>query len=200
MSSISQAIQKDRLEQNISQGLLARMVGVSQQVLSRWESGQSLPRGLRVDELIRVLGPNSHTAQIIKQLREIEPRSLESLTQVVPNNRNELLAQALRRDESESSKLEREAAKRLALAEALRTFGEKEFTRRPPLSMAFTTAQDLQMQFAKASDQLIRVTSLMGRVAVQMTEATEILARLQPAIEQLREEERAREKPSSEPD
>jgi hypothetical protein len=36
----------------------------------------------------------------------------------------------------------------------------------------------------------------MGRVANQMAEATELLSLLQPAIERLREEERAREQPA----
>jgi len=186
MSAISRAIQQDRIEQNISQGLLARMIGVSQQVLSRWESGLALPRGHRADDLIRILGAESHTAKIIEKLREIEPRSMDGPSMGIEGNRNQLLAQALRGSEP-PPKSPRGPTREEALAEALRMI--RPVTRSP--LMQFSTAQDLQMQFAKATDQLARVTSLMGRVANQMTEATELLARLQPAIERLREEERA---------
>jgi transcriptional regulator with XRE-family HTH domain len=188
MSAISRAIQQDRLEQNISQGLLARMMGVSQQVLSRWESGLALPRGHRADELIRILGPESHTAKIIEKLREIEPRSMDGPSMGIEGNRNQLLAQALRGSEL-PPKSPQGPTREEALAEALRMIRP---VPRSPL-MQFSTAQDLQMQFAKATDQLARVTSLMGRVANQMTEATELLARLQPAIEKLREEESSRQ-------
>lgn len=66
---ISSAITADRQRLGMSQQELARLVGVSQQSVSKWEEGTAAPRGKRLAQLVVALGKNSATAEKITQVQ-----------------------------------------------------------------------------------------------------------------------------------
>ena len=66
--NIGQAIAQDRQRLGLTQGEFARRIGVSQQSVSKWEDGLSVPRGKRLDQIIRATGEGSLTANAIKTL------------------------------------------------------------------------------------------------------------------------------------
>lgn len=49
-------LRRHRLAAGLDQGDLAKRVGVSVSAVSRWESGQDIPRGSRFQKIARVLG------------------------------------------------------------------------------------------------------------------------------------------------
>lgn len=63
---LAKAIEADRQRLGLSQAELARLVGVSQQSVSKWEESRSLPRGKRAAQLVHALGRNSQTASALK--------------------------------------------------------------------------------------------------------------------------------------
>lgn len=65
---LGEAIEKDRVQSGKSQDDVAREVGVTQQALSGWEAGTSLPRNARLAGLVRVFGIESHTLNAIRQI------------------------------------------------------------------------------------------------------------------------------------
>ncbi len=62
MSTFGATLKRDRERLGISQDELAKRVGVSQQAVANWESGDSHPRKDRRERLLEVLGPNSELA------------------------------------------------------------------------------------------------------------------------------------------
>jgi transcriptional regulator with XRE-family HTH domain len=61
---LSQCIAADRKAQGLSQGDLAKRLGVTQQSVAKWERG-STPRGKRLASLVKVLGTTSQTAAAV---------------------------------------------------------------------------------------------------------------------------------------
>lgn len=68
MPSIGQTIAHDRERIGLTQEQLAARLGVTQQAVSRWEDGRSMPRAKRLREILTVLGRNSQTAAAIGEL------------------------------------------------------------------------------------------------------------------------------------
>jgi transcriptional regulator with XRE-family HTH domain len=61
MATLAQCIAADRKTLGMSQGDLARRLGVSQQSVAKWEAG-AVPRGRHMTDLTKVLGAQSRTA------------------------------------------------------------------------------------------------------------------------------------------
>lgn len=49
-------VKSKRLKKNITQDELARMLGVTQQAVMKWENGSSQPRAARLPKLADILG------------------------------------------------------------------------------------------------------------------------------------------------
>lgn len=64
-TQLSQSIVADRVRLGMSQQDVARLVGVSQQSVAKWEAGIAAPRGKRLSQLARVLGKKSLTAEAV---------------------------------------------------------------------------------------------------------------------------------------
>ncbi|MFN8758668.1 MAG: helix-turn-helix domain-containing protein [Tagaea sp.] len=75
MNRLSKAIAADRERMNLSQAGLAKLLGIRQQAVSKWERGLDVPSRDKVAPLVAVLGRKSETAQVLADLG-----SLASLT------------------------------------------------------------------------------------------------------------------------
>lgn len=65
---LGEAIEKDRARRGVSQEDVAKAVGVTQQALSGWEAGASLPRSARLERLRVFFGPHSETGLVIRHI------------------------------------------------------------------------------------------------------------------------------------
>lgn len=75
MNTISQSIVNDRQHCGMTQDQLAKRLGVSQQAVSNWEEGKSMPRGKRLRELAALFGKSSHTAMVTEAItKHTRPR------------------------------------------------------------------------------------------------------------------------------
>jgi len=180
MSAIGDAIRQDREERRLSQAVLASILNVSQQVLSRWESGVNLPRGSRVDALVSLFGPESRTATLVKRLREIEPATFDSMNTALPMSMD---ARARLRHEAAMGAFDP------STLGALRSFSTREYESRER-APEFTRGREanISMQFARASEQVSRATMQLSRCAEQLARAVELLRGLEVSIEQLNQQ------------
>lgn len=81
MNELSKSIVSDRQQAGLTQDQLAKRLGVSQQAVSNWEEGKSIPRGKRLRELSSLFGSNSQTAVVTQEINKHTHRStLESET------------------------------------------------------------------------------------------------------------------------
>lgn len=75
-----QALQDDRRKLGMSQAEFANALNVSQQTLSKWESGHAMPRTLKLSELLQilktVLKDDSDTVKILSDWKAINESKL----------------------------------------------------------------------------------------------------------------------------
>lgn len=71
----------------MSQADLARALGVTQQSVSKWEDGRSVPRGRRLEQLAGALGKKSHTAMALATTlpgpQQLQAQPMEAQTQAL---------------------------------------------------------------------------------------------------------------------
>jgi transcriptional regulator with XRE-family HTH domain len=72
------SIAADRHRLNLSQEELAKRIGVSQQAVSSWEEGSTVPRSSRLRALVDAFGDQSLTAQVVAGM--VGGRSIPSKT------------------------------------------------------------------------------------------------------------------------
>lgn len=190
MADIGTALLNDRIEQGITQGALAREIGVSQQILSKWEGNLSFPRGKRVDDLIRALGRQSRTAQVLTELRETHPRlflapgagalpmSIEARERLLREDAAELA----RRQMINSAAVKYQEMSAGQPEDPRAMFFRKSMSPPPYKEVTPNSVDSLQLQFVRASEQLVRITALAGRVAAQLDDTAALLAKIGEAI------------------
>lgn len=71
VQNLGAAIAADRARLNISQEQIAAGLKVTQQAVSGWESGESMPRGQRLWGLAEFFGPDSETANLVRELKKV---------------------------------------------------------------------------------------------------------------------------------
>jgi transcriptional regulator with XRE-family HTH domain len=180
MSAIGDAIRQDRDDRRLSQAMLAGILNVSQQVLSRWESGVNFPRGSRVDALVSLFGPESRTATLVKRLRDIEPTTFDSMTTALPMTMD---ARARRRHEAAMGDFDP------ATLGALRNFSSYDYeSRERAAELSRGRDANLSLQFARASEQVHRATRELARCSEQLTRAVELLRGLEISIGHLNQQ------------
>lgn len=119
-SPLAQALIADRQRLGLSQQELARLMGVSQQSVSKWEDGSSAPRGKRLKQLVSVLGKTSQAANLLLNQQDVgaSTRAVTSLHEPPMSPNAEVQAQA--------AHALAQAAKQIALAaQALAESAEK---------------------------------------------------------------------------
>ena len=193
MADVGTALLNDRIEQGITQGALAREIGVSQQILSKWEANLSFPRGRRVDDLIRALGRQSRTAQVLTELREKHPRlflapgagalpmSIEARERLLREDAEELARRQM--INQAAVKYQEMGAGQPQDPQAM--FFRKAMPSPPYPEVNPPSVESLQIQFVRASEQLVRITALVGRVAAQLDDTAALLAKVGDAIKNL---------------
>jgi transcriptional regulator with XRE-family HTH domain len=199
------AIKNDRERLGISQSLLARVLRVSQQIMSRWESGDAIPRGTKLEALLETLGSTSETRRLVDQITEIDPSFFESANHLAAFVADSLPDRPLPLTPSQINRLAEKgltAYARRAPEQAppvkLIPPPEPPLRRAPPSPEheAREINDDLRLQFARAADQLVRATNLLGKVAAMMAETGSILAGVGKRIEEL---EQKQTKPAEDP-
>lgn len=90
--SLAKSIAADRQRTGMSQADLARLVGVSQQSVAKWESGSATPRGKRLSRLVDALGNSSHTAAQIKKILPAPSNNTHDMGQTTPFSQAQALA------------------------------------------------------------------------------------------------------------
>jgi transcriptional regulator with XRE-family HTH domain len=73
---IGKRLRRARLEQGVSQGTLAKKLGVSQPTISNWEQGRAKPDGREVAKLERVLGAFNEPTRMKKAGAEEAPATV----------------------------------------------------------------------------------------------------------------------------
>jgi transcriptional regulator with XRE-family HTH domain len=68
VQKLSASIAADRHRLNLSQEELAKRIGVSQQAVSSWEEGSTMPRSSRLRALVDAFGDQSLTAQVVADM------------------------------------------------------------------------------------------------------------------------------------
>jgi transcriptional regulator with XRE-family HTH domain len=165
MSAIGDAIAKDREDRDLTQAVLALNLSVSQQVLSRWEAGLNMPRGQRIEQLISFFGPESRTADLVRRMRELEPSVFESANALPTSmaGRSRYQGEPIE-DAIERLKRERHEA------ELIRLHNQKY------IQPSQSPEERIQLQFARASEQL-------SRAVTQLSDCAHRLARVAESME-----------------
>jgi transcriptional regulator with XRE-family HTH domain len=176
---LGSAIKNDRERLGISQSLLARAARVSQQILSRWESGDAVPRGERLEILLSTLGPHSETRRLVGRMQEIDPSFFESPSNLAAFSTEPLRGRIASLPDSKISML---ATRNEQLSHQSEQAPVPAFLMRSSPSTPsgepdrLELTNELRMQFTKAADQLVRATNLLGKVAAIMAESGAILS------------------------
>lgn len=117
MGTIGDCIAADRQRLGLSQQELARLVGVTQQAIAKWEAGRSAPRGRNLKALASTLGKKSQTAEraarTLRSPDETERQAVQPLPHSEQAQAMEALAAAAR-DLALAAQAIAETAQRLA--------------------------------------------------------------------------------------
>lgn len=70
MPKFGELLKEDRERLLLSQDQLAERLGVSQQAVSRWEDGHSMPRRSRMQQIRKVLGGKSNIEQALRNAQQ----------------------------------------------------------------------------------------------------------------------------------
>jgi transcriptional regulator with XRE-family HTH domain len=188
------AIKNDRERLGISQSLLSRVLRVSQQIMSRWESGDAVPRGAKLDALLQTLGSVSETRRLVEQIRDIDPTFFDSPNHLAAFASDPLQGRVAPLSDSQINMLAAKGmlaygrnAPEQAPAVTIKSAPEP-VAPTSPSTLANDIADlndDLRLQFARATDQIVRATNLLGKVAAMMAESGAILANVGQRIEAL---------------
>lgn len=77
---LAEAITSDREKYGKSQEQIAEASGVTQQAVSGWQSGESIPRRPRLVKLAEFFGPESETARLVNALGVYEQEGIPAAT------------------------------------------------------------------------------------------------------------------------
>ncbi len=174
---LGEAIARDRNKLKISQSMLGRMMRVSQQMVAAWESGTSLPKGPRLRLLLDVLGADGDTFKTVEIIRKIDPTIFEIPDQMLrgSDRAGALSEVSAMVDDGVEHPFLRTVQNRIATQNA----------RRFAAMASVNVGRNLQIEFIRATEQILAATKALAKVSADLAEATRMLAELGPKLEAL---------------
>jgi transcriptional regulator with XRE-family HTH domain len=175
---LGEAIARDRNKLKISQSMLGRMMRVSQQMVAAWESGTSVPKGPRLRLLLDILGTESDTFNLVDDFRKVDPTVFEIPDQML---RGTDRAGAL----SQVGALSEAGVEHPFLRAVQERRGTPGGARRFVAMSSVNVGRNLQIEFIRATEQILAATKALAKVSADLAEATRMLAELGPKLEAL---------------
>jgi transcriptional regulator with XRE-family HTH domain len=180
---LGEAIARDRNKLKISQSMLGQMMRVSQQMVAAWESGTSLPKGPRLRLLLDILGTEGDTFKTVDIIRKIDPTIFEIPDQMLRgSDRAGALSQVESLDQVGALS---EAGVEHPFLRAVQARKATQNARRFATMSSANTGRNLQIEFIRATEQILAATKALAKVSADLAEATRMLGELGPKIEAL---------------
>lgn len=181
---LGEAITRDRKRLDITQGTLGQMMLVSQQMIAAWESGTSLPKGPRMRTLLDILGANSDTFKLVNDFRKVDPTVFEIPEQMVRGtDRAGALSQV--GTVSQGGALSEAGVEHPFLRAVQERRGTPGGAKRFVTMSSVNAGRNLQIEFIRATEQILAATKALAKVSADLAEATRMLGELAPKLQAL---------------